>query len=237
MKENHLDRRLFLDTWLSLIMTGCAVGAFAESERKVLPDFAERKLENGRFLLAPYSLSLVEKRYLPLPRAELQSLKKPYDDQLEASLELFYSSGVAGAREALREALPQSQLLEIEAPRWQDYFADPARFRSVSFDGKQRYAVPEGETLRAFGANADYVVVIGNIRFEKSSVVYGYTGGEFLRCYARFLVWDYAHARAVAEGKVTASVGIRGPVTLQRWELLGGQLVREILLKPPFFDE
>jgi hypothetical protein len=185
MKEKPLDRRRFLEGCLSLTaLTGCASGAFSESERKVLPDFAEREHERGRILVAPYSLALVESKYLPLPRAELRSLHKPYGDQREASLQLFYTAGVAGARETLREALPRNQLLEIAAPRWQDYFADPARFRSVSFDGEQRYAVPERDTLRAFDASADYVVVIGSMRFEKSSTVYGYTSGESLRCHA-----------------------------------------------------
>jgi hypothetical protein len=53
----------------------------------------------------------------------------------------------------------------------------------------------------------------------------------------RFLVWDYAGARAVAEGKVSASIGTAGRVTLERWERLGGQLLQEILLKPPFSNE
>lgn len=199
----------------------------------MLPDFAAREHEQGRILVAPYSLASVENRYLPLPRAELQSLNEPYEDQLEATLELFYSSGVAEARAALREALPQNQVVQIEAPRWKAYFADSGRFRSVSFDGKQRYAVPERDTLRALDANADYAVVIASIRFEK----YGYAGDEALRCYARFLVWDYARTRAVAEGKVTAAIGTGDRVTLERWKLLGGQLVREILLKPPFLNE
>lgn len=234
MKASHLERRCFLELCLSLSsMAGCARGAFAESERQVLPDFAERKHEGGRILVAPYALALVENRYLPLPRAELRSLNKPYDDQLEASLELFYAAGVAEAREALRTTLPQSRLLHIEAPRWQDYFANPTHFRSVSFDGKQRYAVPERDTLQSFDAIADYVLVIGSMRFAKS----GYTGDEALRCHARFLVWDYTNARAVAEGNVTAGIGIAGRVTLQHWQLLGGQLVREILLKPPFSNE
>jgi hypothetical protein len=234
MNENHLDRRRFLELCLSLSsVAGCARGAFGWSERQVLPDFAEQQHAHGRVLVAPYALALVENRYLPLPRAELRSLNQPYDDQLEASLELFYSSGVTEAREALRQALPQLQLLHIEAPRWKDYFADPARFRSVSFDGKQRYAVPERDTLQSFDASADYAVVIGSMHFAKS----GYVGDESLRCYARFLVWDYAHARAIAEGKVTVAIGIADRVTLQHWALLGGQLVREILLKPPFLNE
>ena len=236
MNDNHLRRRHFLGICLSATTwAGCGMEAFARSKRQVLPDFDEREPEHGRFLVAPYSLALVENRYLPLPRADLRSLHKPYDDQHEATLELFYSLGVADARQALRKALPQSQLLHIDPPRWKDYFADAAHFRSVSFDGKQRYAVPERETLQSFGVDADYAVVIGSMRFHK----FGNPGNEVLDCFARFLVWDYGHARAVAEGEVTASIvmGIGEHVTVQHWGLLGGQLPREILLKPPFVKE
>jgi hypothetical protein len=233
MNDNQLHRRHFLGLCLSAsTLTGCGIEAFARSKRQVPPDFDQREPEHGRFVVAPYSLALVENRYLPLPRADLRSLNKPYDDQHEATLELFYSLGVADARQALRKALPQSQLLHIDTPRWKDYFADAAHFRSVSFDGKQRYAVPERETLKSFGVDADYAIVIGSMSFNK----FGNLGSEVLNCVARFLVWDYAHARAVAEGEVTAGIGIGigEHVTVQHWGLLGGQLPREILLKPPF---
>lgn len=234
MNDNHLDRRRLLEICLSLTtMAGCAAGPSAYSERQVLPDFAERGGERGRILIAPYSLALVENRYLPLPRAELRSLNQPYDDQLEASLQVFYSSGFAEGREALRETLPQNQLLCIEPARWHDYFADPSRFRSISFDGKRRYAVPARDALRAFDVDADYVLVVGAIHFEK----FGYSGNVSLDCEAHFLVWDNVRARAVAEGKVNAGIGIWDRVTLRQWQLLGGQLVREILLKPPFLNE
>jgi hypothetical protein len=215
-------------------MAACGREAFAESERQVLPDFAARKPEQGRFLLAPYALAHVEGKYLPLPKEELHASNQPYEDQLEAKLELFYASGVADALEALRTASPQCRLLHIETPRWQDYFAASANFPSVSFDGKQRYSVPQRETLQSFGVEADYAVVIGRIRFEKR----GRPGNQVLDCYARFLVWAYAPARSVAEGEVSAHVflDMRDNITRQDWARLGGQIPRGILLKPPFLN-
>lgn len=237
MNQAHLDRRRFLEICLSLVpLAGCGSQVFADSERRVLADF-EHHQERGDLLLAPYALALVESRYLPLPRAELRSLNETYSDQQQASLDLFYASGVAGGREALREALPHHRLLHIEASRWQEYFADPARFRSVSLDGKHRYAVPERDALHAWNVNADYVIVVGELRFEKSSTIYYHTTGDFVRCFARFLIWDYGRSRAIAEGNVSAAVGIMDRVTLQHWRTLGSHLVREILLKPPFLSE
>jgi len=208
----------------------------------VLPNFDRHELENKRILLAPYSLAFVEQLSLPFPDIELRDLNGPYQEQAEQSLELFYSAGVAGARATAREAHAHYEIVELAPSGWAAYFTPQALFRIVSLDGQQNYQVPEPAALAALGASADYVLVVGHFRFKASTdwtdTLDGHRiGVDMLRCKLRFLVWDYAHARAVVEGTVNGEKHPTEGITRELWESMGGQVTREIFSNPPFLTE
>jgi len=177
-------------------------------------------------LLAPYAFSVVEKGYLPLLKSEWRQLGRSFDNPRTAALELLYEYGIAGERAALREQRQPFELVDIGAPIWGRYFADPARFFSVSVDGKQHYSIPAQDALLPFASNVDVVVVLGSIRFERWDVT--------AFCKAHFLVWDYRRMHALAEGEVTAMATAYDNVTLEGWQNIAGSLTQEIFAKPPF---
>ncbi len=225
---------------LVALPSACA-GSGVSSERQVLPDFDAKELTKRRLLLAPYATRAVDAEgSVPLEREEMQllALETKEEDPEIGSLKAFYAAGALSGQRALEKAGTGLLLQQIEAARWDEYFARPETFLSVTVDGKSRYEVPPRELLQRLGTDAEYVLVMGSLKYQASilrtSVGSTTTTQRDAECDGRFLVWDYARSRALAEGSVESVVRFGKRVTASDFKELGELLVSEILAKRPF---
>lgn len=222
------------------LASACA-GSGVSSERQVLPDFDAKELSKRRLLLAPYATRAVDaEASVPLEREEMQLLAletKEQDPEL-GSLKAFYAAGALSGQRALEKAGTGLLLQHVETARWGEYFAQPETFLSVTVDGKARYEVPPRELLQRLGTDADYVLVLGELKYQASitrtKLGESTTTRREAECDGRFLVWDYGRSRALAEGSVESVVGFGKRVTASDFKELGELLVSEILAKRPF---
>jgi len=225
--------------------TACS-GSFASSERQVLPSFEPKELAQKRILLAPYSASTLGKdNGIPLEVMDIRQLGKKYPGQNDTliALEDFYDASQSGAQKATKDSGSGASMVALEATRWPEYFADPEQFLNVAVDGSTRYDVPQRELLQRLGIEADIAVVIGKLDYTSfimttettsSNGVKTVNSSHSARCESHFLVWDYAHKRALAEGKAESGVSFGKKVEPADFEEMGSLLVAEIMNKRPF---
>lgn len=222
-------------------LTSACAGSGASSERQVLPDFDAKELTQRRLLLAPYATRAVDaEASVPLEREEMQQLAQETKEENPelGSLKAFYAAGALGGQRTLEKAGTGLRLQQLEAARWGEYFAQPDTFLSVTVDGKARYDVPPRELLQHLGIDSEYVLVLGELKYQatmtRTSVGESTTTRRDAECDGRFLVWDYARSRALAEGSVESIVRYGKRVTASDFKELGELLVSEILAKRPF---
>jgi hypothetical protein len=232
--------QLLLTISLCCNLVACA-SLSTSSERQVLPDFHVTELAKRRLFLAPYPETAVSsERSFPLDLSEMKVLARAtQDSDVElGALKAFYASGARSGQAALQDAGTELSLLGLEPARWPEYFAEPDEFLNVTVDGKHNYQVPPRALLQRMGADAEFVVVVTALEYgmsitrTKNGDVT--TTSRDVACDGRFLVWDYAKSRALAEGTVASTVGFGKAVTAKNFETLGAGLVSEIVSKRPF---